>query len=211
MAMYEGKNRLLSAGAQMITRLASLVDRLTTGLKQLSDRLGLALDRAIYKLDKFRQQLILHFYSALRIIEKLFRVVWEIIKILVPIIVTFIPPGLGILISLFVLTGLDTIILLLFSIVLLLMLVLAYLAKDDSNAKSYRVLHAEERLKYLSDLSEYSIPLKLGGAGLGISIFVALWFISAGLSLGIVIFVAEFVVILLLPRIYKVPRPEDPQ
>ena len=193
----------------MISRLASLVDRLTTGLKHFSDKLSLALDRAIYKLDKFRRQLILHFYGALHVIEKLFRVVWEIIKILVPIIATFIPPALGILFSLLVLGGLDSVILLVFSIALLLMLVLAYLAKDDSTAGNYRVLHTQERVKYLSDLSEYSIPLKIVGAAFVIGVFVTFWFISAGLFLGIVLFIVEFIVVLLLPKIYKIPPVES--
>jgi hypothetical protein len=190
-----------------------LTDRLISGLKAISNKLSLGLDRAIYKLDKFRRQLILRFYRALRVMEKLFKVIWEILRILVPILATFVPPLLGIVIALLVFSplGQDSIIVLAFSTVLLITVLFAYFATDDGADTNYKVLQAQEKLIYISDLSEYSVEMKLFGTTILIGFFVGLWFFIPGLFVGIVLFILEFAVILLLPRIYKVPDGQGPE
>jgi hypothetical protein len=83
--------------------------------------------------------------------EKLFRVIWEILRILVPISATFTPPLLGLLIGFFALPplGADSIIVLIFSVVLLIVILFAYFATGDGADTNYRMLQTQEKLTYI--------------------------------------------------------------
>jgi hypothetical protein len=145
--------------------------------------------------------------------ERLFRVTWEIIKILVPILVTFLPPVTGSIIAftLFQPFDLDSTILVVMSVLLFLLLLFAYFASEEEPGTDFQILQAQERLTYLTDLNAYSLGMKVCGVAVATGAFLGLWFLSPGLFVGIVLFLVEFGIVLLLPRLYIniTPRPED--
>jgi hypothetical protein len=180
-------------------------NRFFQALMKIVERLNRGLEKAIYKLESFRRNLTLRFFQAVRSLERILRALWDIIRICAPIMLTFAPPIFGMLVAstIFRLWTVDYWLFFLMSTLLLLILLFVYFTTDATQSE-YKVVQASERISFKTDLGEMPTATKVFGAILVLSFLGIILYVSVGLFFGILLFVLEFIVILILDRYYGI-------
>lgn len=205
-------NRIISSIAALISRADTAAEKLLNKLYGLYNRLADKLDVALVKLDQMTKNLLRKYYRALDYLEKLFGILRKLLRVIFPILLLFVPPicGFFIVFLAYEIYLADSIVLGAMSTVLLLMLIASFRSKAE--AAVAEVAASQTPLVMVAELENLSVGRKFVGTLIAIAMLILSAYLSIGLLIGLLIFIAEVIVLYALKWMYgPMATPEAPK
>jgi hypothetical protein len=197
-------NRFFSRIAAALHRIDSVAERVLVGLQRLYTRLAEKLDRALEKLDEITKALLRKYYRALNYLEKLFKILRKLGRVVFPILLLFVSPVLGFVIAYFIYDVYfsNSIVLGCMSTILLLFLIASFRAKSETAISTPDDQKVQLPLAITSELDNIGQARKMFGAVVALTILALSAYVNIGFFVGILLFVAEVVVLYVLKWMY---------
>ena len=173
------------------------------GLYKLYTRLTEKLDSALEKLDQLTKTLLRKYYRALQYLEKLFEILRKLLRVIFPILFLFVPPATGVATAYLAYEKYlwDSVVLGSMSAVLLLILIASFRSKAEFAAANID-LTTQTPFKIASELDDVGIWRKSIGSAIAIVALGASAYLSIGLFAGLLMFIAEVIVLYILKWMY---------
>jgi hypothetical protein len=193
---------LLTVLKRLFARVEAVAAKILIVLQRLYNRLTEKLDRALDKLDEVTKSLLRKYYRALEYLEKLFRILQKLLRVLLPILLLFVPPATGFLLAYFAFQTYpsDSIVVASMSFILLLILIASFLSKAESTTAE--TIKTQAPLAVVAELDNYSFERKIIGTLIALIFLAAAAYLNIGLFVGILLFIFEVVVLYGLKWIY---------
>jgi hypothetical protein len=187
---------------RLFARVEAAAAKILIVLQRLYNRLAEKLDLALDKLDEVTKNLLRKYYRALEYLEKLFRILRKLLRVLLPIFLLFVPPAIGFLIAYFAFESYpsDSIVVASMSLILLLILLASFLSKVEP--ATAETIKTQAPLAVVAELDNYSFGRKLIGTVIALIFLAAAAYLNKGLFVGILLFIFEVVVLYGLKWIY---------
>src|SRR5437763_413277 len=127
-------NRLVLKISAAFSKLDELAEKVLRALSKLYNHLTSKLDLVLVKLDEVTRNLLKKYYRALEYLENLFAILRKLLRVLFPILLLFVPPVIGLVITYFAYVAYpwDAAVLAAMSTVLLLILIASFRSKAES-------------------------------------------------------------------------------
>ena len=187
----------------LIAKLDAVAGKILLGLQALYNGLTDKLDRALDKLDEMTRGLLRKYYRALDYLEKLFRILLKLLRVLVPIVLLYVPPVIGFAIAYFASESFeayrtDAIIVGVMSAVLFFLLVASFLSKGELGEAA----KTSAPVPVIAGLDKYSLEKKVIGVAIALIFLVALAYLSLGFFVGVLLFIFEVLILYSLKWIF---------
>jgi hypothetical protein len=197
-------NRLFSRIAAALRRIDSVAEKVLANLQRLYAHLAGKLDLALEKLDEITKALLRRYYRALNYLEKLFKILQKLGRVIFPILLLFTSPVLGFVIAFFIydIYFSNSIVLGCMSTILLLFLIASFRAKGETASAAADDQKVQLPLAITSELDSIGQARKLFGAMVALAILALSAYVNIGFFVGILLFVAEVVVLYVLKWMY---------
>jgi Ca2+/Na+ antiporter len=196
--------RLFSKIGGALRKIDSAAEKILAALQRLYTRLARKLDGALEKLDEATKALLRKYYRALNYLEKLFGILRKLLRVIFPILLLFAPPAFGFVIIFLAYDTyfLDSIVLGCMCVVLLLVLVASFRSKDETTGANPEDQEVQTPLAITSELDNLGIQRKIAGAAVALVALALSAYLSPGFLIGILLFIAEVVVLYILKWMY---------
>jgi len=196
--------RLFSKIGGVLRRIDSGAEKILAALQRLYAHLARRLDGALEKLDEATKALLRKYYRALNYLEKLFGILRKLLRVIFPILFLFAPPVLGLIITFFAYDTyfLDSIVLGCMCVVLLLILIASFRSKAETTTTNTEDRKVQPPLAITSELDNLGTQRKIVGAAVAFAALALSAYLSIGLLVGILLFIAEVVVMYILKWMY---------
>jgi hypothetical protein len=187
---------------RLFARVEAVAAKILFVLQALYNRLTEKLDRALDKLDEVTKNLLRKYYRALDYLEKLFRILQRLLRVLLPIILLYVPPATGFLIAYFAFKTYpsDSIVVAVMSLILLFILIASFLSKAE--LASTEPIKTQAHLAVVAELDNYSFERKIIGTVIALIFLGVSAYLKIGLFIGILLYIFEVVVLYFLKWVY---------
>ena len=134
--------RIMSRILKLLRGIDALAEKVLRSLQRLYDVLTRKLDTALDKLDQLTKSLLRKYYRALDYLERLFKILQRLLRVLFPIVLLFVPTMAGYVITYFsyAYSKQDAVIIGSMNTVLLLILVASFRSKAEDVPEQHKAL-----------------------------------------------------------------------
>lgn len=202
---------IFSGIAAALRRIDSVAERALVGLQRLYTRLAEKLDRALEKLDEITKALLRKYYRALNYLEKLFKILRKLGRVIFPILLLFVSAVLGFVIAFLIydIYFVNSIVPGCMSTILLLFLVASFRAKSETASAPADDQKVQLPLAITSELDNIGQGRKIFGAVIALGVLALSAYVNIGFFVGILLFIAEVVVLYVLKWMYGTGESAD--